>query len=357
MLSARFDRHVPAYEKMEGVPVYRFVAPSNYRLAHLLFNLQCAQWLLRNPDACDIIQFAYMPVYWLPIQIVAGLIRKPIFIQMTLFGSSDLASIGRSPRSFFLMRSYQRVRGILALTSKIVDVSMEYLRDPSIIHLIPYPVDTSIFHPPADVKEKAKLRKKVGAGTDERIAIFVGAVIERKGIDLLVEAWPTVMNALPRVRLYVVGPRIFSKEFGYDNVDFNRRIDKRIEELGISESLVFTGDQNDHVPDYLRMADVFVLPTRNEGLANAILEAMASGLPCVVCRQPWLPNDLIYHGKSGLVCEPTPESLAKALIHILGSSEIAAKMGLAAYETASKEYAPDVISEKLIQTYRKALEE
>jgi len=172
-----------------------------------------------------------------------------------------------------------------------------------------------------------------------------------------VAAWPAVVQAFPQARLYIIGPRFLKNGFGnkYNNIDFLSRIDKRIRELGIGESIIFIDDQQQGVADYLRMATLFILPSRQEGLANAVLEALACGLPCIVCRHPWLPDDLIRHGETGLICDPTPESIAEGILTILRNQPIAEQMGIEARKVAEREYNPDALTRRLIEFYSSSL--
>jgi len=358
MLTSRFDRNVSSYEVIEDVEVFRFPVPASHRLAQILFYLQCAYWLLCHPDTCDLIQFATMPRYCLPVQAAAWLLHKRVFLRMSLFGSDDLASISRSRRCILRMAAYKRADGILAITHKLADTSKRYLRNPSIIQYIPNPVDIDVFYPATNSKDKCKLREEKGAGIGEKIVVFVGIVgFERKGIDLLVAAWPAVIQAFPQARLYVIGPRFLKNGFGnkYTNIDFLTRIDKRIQEFDIGESIIFIDHQQHGVADYLRMATLFILPSRQEGLANAVLEAMACGLPCIVCKQPWLPDDLIRHGETGLISEPTPESIAENIISILRNQPMAEQMGIEARKVAEREYNPDTLTRRLIEFYSSSL--
>lgn len=359
-LTTRFDQEVAACETVEGVAVRRFPAYSTrhvpYRLAPLFFHLQCAFWLLRHLRACDVIQFGYMPLFLHPVAWLARLFRRPLFIRMTLFGSDDLDSISRIPYAAVWMRSIRHVDGIVATTSQLIDASACHLPDPEALHYIPNPVDLTVFYPAANPEAKADLRCQFGIDPQAKVVIFVGGILHRKGFDLLVEAWASVLSVFPDARLYAIGVQTSnSKEYGWDNTKFIAEIEKRIETLGIGHSIVFTGHLSQTVPEYLRMADVFVLPSRQEGLPNAVLEAMASGLPCVLCKQPWLPPDFIRDHETGIICEPTPEAIAGAVNFLLGKPDQVKSIGQAALENVRETYDLDLLSGKLCEAYQNAL--
>jgi glycosyltransferase involved in cell wall biosynthesis len=99
--------------------------------------------------------------------------------------------------------------------------------------------------------------------------VFVGRLDPGKGLEDLLDVWPGVLAAAPAATLEIWGQGPLRAE-----------LEDRARRLGISGSLAFRGHV-DSVPERLRGMDVFVLPSHAEGNSNAILEAMAAGLPVV----------------------------------------------------------------------------
>jgi glycosyltransferase involved in cell wall biosynthesis len=109
------------------------------------------------------------------------------------------------------------------------------------------------------------------------------------------------------------------------------------------------------VTDYLLAADLFVLPSSTEGMSNALLEAMAVGLPIVATRVPG-NCELIRDEDSGLLVEPKdPQALAQAIIRLLSSPEQAARLGQAARETAASRFAIQRIGQDYLALYAELL--
>ena len=73
-----------------------------------------------------------------------------------------------------------------------------------------------------------------------------------------------MVETVSRTKLYVVGPRIFDNEYGYTNQEFSRCIDMRIQVFlpGLRSSVIFLGERAELVPELLRMADMFVFPSK-----------------------------------------------------------------------------------------------
>lgn len=163
------------------------------------------------------------------------------------------------------------------------------------------------------------------SGTAHQLAktiLWVGRLDPVKGLDLLLRAMTTVIRAVPDARLRLVG-------------DGPER--KRLEDLAASMSLgprlEFLGARND-VPVLLATCDLFVFPSRTEGLPNALLEAMAAGLPIVTTDVPGC-RDLIKHEVTGLrVPYGDTSALAQAMVRMLNDAALAARLGASARSDA-----------------------
>ena len=133
------------------------------------------------------------------------------------------------------------------------------------IHVIPNGVDTTTYRP-ADPVERDRLRRGLGLGCATFTAVFVGRLHRVKNVEVLLDA----MTRTPDVELVIAG-----------DGDLRARLEERAAELGVASRVRFFGMRDD-VPDILKACDAFVLPSHGEGMSNALIEAMACGLPCLV---------------------------------------------------------------------------
>lgn len=138
----------------------------------------------------------------------------------------------------------------------------------------------------------------------------------------LVRAFALLMQRVPnearRLRLMIVGEG-----------PMRRQIEAEIAHFGLGERVWLAGERGD-IPEVLRAMDVFVLPSRAEGISNTILEAMACGLP-VVATAVGGSAELIEHGRSGgLVAANDSEALAALLELYVRDADLRARHGLAA---------------------------
>ena len=169
-------------------------------------------------------------------------------------------------------------------------------------------VDLSRYRPPSPA-ERADVRRELNVPLDVPVVITVARMDHVKGLDILVEAWPSVVRQTPSAHLIIVG-------------DGSLRDDlvSRVASHGLMESVHFLGYRTD-VPRILHAADILALPSRSEGLPLAGLEALASGLPVVAHAVGGVP-DLVVDGENGRLVPPRPETLAEALIELVSDGAL-----------------------------------
>jgi glycosyltransferase involved in cell wall biosynthesis len=186
------------------------------------------------------------------------------------------------------------------------------------IEIIPNGVDLERFRPTRSREDTCALRDSLGIGIDELMIVTVGAVIARKGSDLLAEAWGRIHREHPNTHLVFVGPR-------YDRSphhrEFQQRVDALAAESGAPERIHFAG-LIDEVPDYLRAADIFVLPSKREGMPNSVIEAMACRTPVVMTPFVGLSDDLGQPEEQYLLAQHNPESLAETIGRLIRDHEL-----------------------------------
>jgi len=157
----------------------------------------------------------------------------------------------------------------------------------------------------------------IGLPHDTPLVLWVGRLDPVKGLDYLIDAFATISGSLS-AHLVLVG----SGEMALS-------LRERIANAGLSSHIHLLGARDD-VPRWLRRADLFVFPSRTEGLPNALLEAMACGLPVITTDVPGC-RDLVTHKKTGwLVPFGDTVKLANAIDRLLSNRQLAAQLGLAA---------------------------
>jgi glycosyltransferase involved in cell wall biosynthesis len=123
--------------------------------------------------------------------------------------------------------------------------------------------------------------------------------------------------------------------------------------LGVQDSVEFPGAVS-HVPEILADASLYVQASHQEGLPNAVLEAMASGLAVVATRVSG-HEDVVSHGTTGLLVPPNDAAaLACAIQTLLDDAELRLRMGRAARAAIEQDYCVEIITARLLRLYRGA---
>jgi glycosyltransferase involved in cell wall biosynthesis len=122
----------------------------------------------------------------------------------------------------------------------------------------------------------------------------------------------------------------------------------KIATQGLNDFIKILGNR-DNIPDYLAAADIFVLPSRLEGMSNAILEAMATGLP-IVANNCGGNREIITPKETGYLCElDNPKEIADALNQLIGNKGLRETMGRNARIKAEQVFSIDA----MIANYRR----
>jgi glycosyltransferase involved in cell wall biosynthesis len=183
---------------------------------------------------------------------------------------------------------------LIAVSAALKDVLVELGAPDDKVTILRNGVDTSLFRPPED---RVTIRRALGL--KGLVLISVGALIERKGHHLTIEA----MRQLPDFELIIVGE-------GPER----HRLGRLIGDYGLADRLRLLGPQpHKELPSLYGAADASVLASSREGCANVLLESMACGTP-VVAANVWGNSEVIRDPAGGMVHESnTPDGIAAAV--------------------------------------------
>lgn len=197
-------------------------------------------------------------------------------------------------------------------------------------------VDAVRFAPVAD---RRRFKDKLGLDPDAPVVGSITRARVRKGYEEFLCATAEVKRAHPRLQVIVVGQ---------DTIEQAPR--DLIATLGFGDDLHLLGLRND-IPDVLAAMDVFVLSSHDEGMSNAIMEAMSAGRPIVATDVGGAP-EMIADGESGLLVPPkVVEPLAAAIRRFVDDPDAAEKMGQAARRTVEERYSIEVMVERYASLY------
>jgi glycosyltransferase involved in cell wall biosynthesis len=182
------------------------------------------------------------------------------------------------------------------------------------------PDKTEVFHNILN-KEEIVRRAEEGEGFTDGFTgmrlLSVGRLTAQKAFEVSVDAMKRLKDAGKNVRWYVLGEG-----------DQRKKLQEQIDALGLTEDFILYGAVNNPYP-FMKQADIYVHASRFEGKSIAIQEAQILGKPMVVsdCSGN---REQVCHGKDGLMCGLTPDSLAENIMLLLEDEALRGKLGAAA---------------------------
>ena len=202
-----------------------------------------------------------------------------------------------------------------------------------------------VIHNGVDVYKFKVKSEKLKVEHKEKIIITTSRLVQKNGIDILIRAMAEVKKIIPDVQCWIIGdgPEKESLEF-------------EVKSLKLTESVRFFGSvPYEKIPEFLHKADVFVRPSRSEGMGNSFVEALAAGIPVIGTRVGGI-TDIIEDGKTGLFArsEDSPD-LAKKIITLLNDKNLAASIVRNGQKMVGERFSWDRIAQtyaRLFESYR-----
>lgn len=276
-------------------------------------------------------------------------IKKPIIVQYHM----DLGM----PKAFsFLIKPYNLLvaKNIFKKADKILVSSYDYVENSQQLGIffkknkekfieMSYSVDVNRFKPQA---KRSDLLKKHNLTEKDKIVLFVGGLDKAhyfKGIDVLLQAMADLRLKILDLRLIIVGKG--SEKTKYE---------KLVEKLKIKDKVVFADNvDNQDLPDYYNLADLFVLPSINrlESFGIVLLEAMACGKPCIASNLKGV-RTVVDDTKTGFLIEPgNVNDLVEKIKNIFENEGLTKEMSKTARAKVETKYNQDKIIKELEKIY------
>ena len=316
---------VLAPESIDGIEIHRIRLPERKsRRRSMIFHRRLLDFCRQPGYRSDVVQLlpSLHPVSTLWLFRLRSL-GIPLVYGYTLPVDLPANSLKRTFRRLTLRILYRQLDCIVASSSTTKDLLLDFGVSTR-IDVIPNGVDLQRFRPATDARERRALRTALGVPDEHQIITTVGALIPRKGSDLLLEAWIDLAARFPKAEVFIVGPRLAGDTSILQ--DFQRRIETLVAQSGAAQRVHFTGLVN-NVEEYLRASDLFVFPSLSEGMGNVVLEAMASGIPVILTPFVGLPEDFGTAGQEYLLVERNPAALTEVMARLLKSDTLRLTLG------------------------------
>jgi glycosyltransferase involved in cell wall biosynthesis len=343
----------PRKEMIEGIRVHRNIAlwgPCGVKgkrtlkkVGGLVYMVSLWIYLFFHGREYDIIHVhqALHPAF-VTICVNKKFLRKPVIVKTASSGAtSDIVQLRRIPFGGFQLRYLLENIECLVSVSKLGGREFTQIGFPeSQIEYIP----NGVFIPDGGKSDYGRM-KQVSA---------IARLSIEKGIDVLLKAWAKVVEQEKGLKLAIMGDGPLAGQL--------KQLSRG---LGVDDSVEFVGMVTS-IAEYLRNADLFILPSRAEGLSNALLEAMAHGLPCIATNVGGntevlgeVVNQKIRLGeycitKKGVLVNPDDDTgLAGAILHLLRNRREREEIGMCGRRHIQEHYSIDMIVERYIALYRR----
>jgi len=343
------ERMLPLEDECDDVPVYRVRVEPKSLLSKVRASWRLVTLFITYRHLFSIVHLHGFSKKSILFMALAKLLRKAVVIKLTGVDFDDPITVRRSSRwAYWWYSQSQLFIGVSPQFETLY--KMAGLPSQRLV-MIPNGVDVNRFRP-ALIGERQTLRVKFGLPTTGSVVLFVGFFSNDKCPDVLFEAWLRASEGLqePTTLFFVGATRSTYQEISFPLVERLRRESGLLE--GTNRRVVFLESILD-VEQVYRCADVFVLPSVREGLPNALLEAMASGLGCVASRLEGVTDSIISDGVNGFLVEPANvDQLTNALQVLLTQSNVVTDVGCHARKTIEMQFNLGDTGRKHLAVYR-----
>ncbi len=283
--------------------------------------------------------------FFAPDGYAAWRLSKDLGIPAVAVGAGDDVNVDPSLNRWIkrdFIRLAGELDGLLASGTRAADsIRAVSCRSPLVVHGV---VDLEEFTP---VSDKWRVRDKLGLPQDKVIVLYIGTYKKAKGVFDMLNSFLLIKDRIPDAMFVIRG-------YGRQEGDMRRLVsDQQAEES------VHIGDAVDHteVAQWMQACDLFVLASHAEGMPNAVMEAMACGLPVVATAVGGLPSEL-NDSRGAILVEPANlAQLSDAMEKILCDGALRRQMSRASREKAEQSFGVENNARTVLQYLRQVAQE
>jgi glycosyltransferase involved in cell wall biosynthesis len=337
----------PAAGEEGGITIHRVPVARRRDWQITTFWATLSAFLVRHRHDYDIVH-AHGTMQHGTASLCARALGKPSILKIAMAGS-DIAFHrqgrlwGRVNRAMV-----SRFDRYIATTDVIAQEFADQKLDTSRVRHIPNGVDTDTYAP-LPIEARRTLRRSLGL-PDSPIVSFVGIINGRKNVDGILRIWRQSIAGGAPGHLVLVGPSPDDPA----GLQFVTRVKKFVRSEGLDSRVTFAGYTAD-VVSYLQASDAFLFPSRQEGMANVVLEAMACGVPCLVSGAAGA-HQVVRDGVDGYARPVDDEGgFADALAGLLQDDMRRSEFSARARAGILERFALPVIADKYVSLYEELL--
>ena len=355
VLAGTDARALVGVNEIDGIAVSRMLRETHSIPAHVRYWRALNHYISSNKGQIDLVHtHGFHP----RINIAARFARLPIITKITNQTVDDPVAVLNRKGGYIKSKLYNLADAVISTSRALENLCKRANLPHKKIVRLPNGVDVQEFRP-LTVRERIRQRQILGAPEYKIVLLTVGPVSYSKGLDSLIRAVAFLDESTKKkICIWVVGPTtnengISTSRSGKN--DFFCKIESKIKHLGLSDLVQFKGQQQ-NMHDFFGAADIYVHPSRKEGQPNALLEAMASGLPVVANVLPGITDEMTQSGRVGhLVNAENPQHFAAAIRLLVNNPALRARFGRKAREHVIKNYSIKSVAKSYVELYSNVL--
>ena len=332
----------------DGFPVRSFSLSSPGKIRKIVELLRFTRFLFQKRRHFDLIHIhggTYINIFigmW-----VQWVFNKPALLKITSNGWDTPDGVRKQKYGRIGLWLFRRIKGVVSMTSGQLETCIKWkLR--GTLRVIPNGVDTNIYRPLGN-EERMTVRTRLGMQKDQIVLVFIGHIIERKGIDVLLQTWAALRDTYHEIALLLVG------HYYDDGPDLIRSHLAKLNrpDLAVSMENIYVVGRTSRAHEYLQAGDIFVFPSLREGFGTVQIEAMACGLPCVVNNLSGINDNIFPDETVGFrIKNNNVVDYMRVIRMLIENTSLRTSVGNAARKAAVSGYSIESVADRYIDMYR-----
>ncbi len=339
VLTRHLDPALPRHDQLDGVQIWRLPSAARAGSKDWRFPLSLMAAVLRLGDQYDVVHSHGMTWFLLGAVMARQFRRLPLLVKIPNVRDCGIPGLQRRRSGVWLLRLMQQADAWAVLSTESRHELIAAGFPAERIFFTHNGVDTEQFFP-CPAARKHQLRLELGLPVQRPLIVFAGRLLAQKGVADLLAAWPQVQQATATQPYLIIcgdGPQ-------------RGELAERVRAAGLTD-LGFAGAVA-QISDYYQAADLFVLPSYAEGNSNAMMEAMACGLP-VVATDVGGSADLLGPQAAPWLLQPGDVAgLAHRLIKLLNDAALRQSIGMSLMQRMADHFSIESTARRYLECYR-----
>ncbi len=329
---------IAQWNDVDGVRV-KYLSFVGYE--HYNFSLQMVKEIWKIIDDYDLIHITAVWNFPVLAGAIISLIKKKPYIispRGTIYKETiefKSTSFKKLYLNIFAKHYLNKAAGIHFTTDDEKEKVTEYLKLKALSFVIPNGIDISSIALSAE--RKAVIN-------DKKYLLILGRIDKKKGFDVLIPAFERIASEFDDLNLVIAGD---------DTAPYANEVKKMIEDLKISENIIFAGQViGDDKWALYKNALMFVLPSYSENFGMSVVEAMACGCPVVISDKVGIFKE-VEQNKAGIIVKTTVESVKEGILELLNDEKLRNTIAANGKAMVEKYYDIDMVAAEMIDVYER----